>query len=557
MKAIILTIFLLGMISFCGAQYTRHIIELSDKKGTVHSLSNPQTFLSPDCIARRKQFNVNIDSTDLPVSDIYLDSILKSGKVEILNTSKWLNQVLIKTSDLTALNKISKFPFVKKRSPIANRPSPMKEEKFIETVKETNNGQSINISTANSINYGNSIKQVNIHEGEFLHNKGLQGNGIKIAVLDAGFYRYQNLGAFDSLRINGRFKMTWDFVENNSSVNEDDAHGMQCLSILAANLPGSFVGTAPASSYYLFRTEDVASEFPVEEQNWIAAAEKADSIGVQLISSSLGYNTFDDASFNYVYADMNGKKTMITRGATMATNKGMIVMNSAGNSGNSGWKYIIAPADGLDILSVGAVNSLKQTANFSSYGPTADNRIKPDIASVGWNTFLISTNGNISQGNGTSFSNPNIAGLIACLWQAFPEFSNKEIIQTVRKSSDRFNSPDNRTGYGIPNMRIAYELLDRERTIRKAKAILKTERIKIYPNPMADKITIVYNSSFNGKLSVQLLSIDGKLIRTKVFDVKENEYYFFPLNDLNTLSFGQYLLAYQDEIGAGTIRIMK
>ena len=557
MKAIFLSTCLAGMISFCNAQYTRHIIELNDKKGTIHSLSNPQTFLSPECITRRKQFNIAIDSTDLPVSTIYLDSILKTGKVEILNTSKWLNQVLIKTSDMAALNKISKFPFVKKKSPVANRPSTIKEEKFIETVTEVNNLQSTKRSAANTINYGNSIKQVNIHEGEYLHDKGFQGNGIKIAVFDAGFYRYQNLGAFDSLRINGRLKMTWDFVENNASVNEDDAHGMQCLSILAANLPGSFVGTAPASSYYLFRTEDVASEFPVEEQNWIAAAERADSIGVQLISSSLGYNTFDDASFNYVYADMNGKKTMITRGATMATNKGMIVMNSAGNSGNSAWKYIIAPADGEDILSVGAVNSLKQIAPFSSYGPTSDNRIKPDIASVGWNTFLISTNGNVAQGNGTSFSNPNIAGFVACLWQAFPEFSNKEIIQAVRKSSDRFATPDTRTGYGIPNMRIAFEMLDRERTIRKAKAILKTDRLKIYPNPMDDKITIVYNGSFNGKLSVQLLSIEGKLIRTSVFDVKENEYYFFLLNDLGGLGSGQYLLAYQDEIGTGTIRIIK
>ncbi len=557
MKAICLTTCLLGVISFCSAQFTRHIIELNDKKGGVYSLSNPQAFLSAECIARRKQFNIPIDSTDLPVSRVYLDSILKAGKVEILNTSKWLNQVLIKTSDMAALNKISKFPFVKKSSPIANRPSTTTAEKFIESITAANSIVSINGSTANAINYGNSIKQVNIHEGEFLHDKGFQGNGIKIALMDAGFYRYQQLSAFDSLRINGRLKMTWDFVENNASVNEDDAHGMHCLSILAANIPGTYVGTAPAASYYLFRTEDVASEYPVEEQNWIAAAEQADSIGIQLISSSLGYSTFDDASFNYTYADMNGKKTMITRGATMATNKGMIVMNSAGNSGNSAWKYIIAPADGVDILSVGAVNSLKQIANFSSFGPTADNRIKPDIASVGWNTFLISTNGNVAQGNGTSFSNPNIAGLVACLWQAFPEFSNTEIIQTIRRSSDRFGSPDNRTGYGIPNMRIAFEMLERERTIRKAKAILKTDRLKIYPNPVVDKLTIVYNGSFNGKLSVQLLSIEGKLIRTQVFDVKENEYYFFPLNGLGTLSSGQYLLYYQDEIGVGSIRIMK
>ena len=557
MKAIILTLVLQGIFCVGQAQYTRHIIELTDKKGTTHALSNPQTFLSSETIARRKQFNIAIDSTDLPVSKVYLDSIAKAGKVEILNSSKWLNQVLIKTTDQAALNKISQFPFVKKRSPIANRPSTINEDKFIETVTETNVSQTIVSTKATTLNYGNSSKQVNIHAGEFLHNKGFQGKGIKIAVLDAGFFKYQNIAAFDSLKINGQLKMTWDFVDNNASVNEDDAHGMQCLSVLAANLPGAFVGTAPAASYYLFRTEDAATEFPVEEQNWLAAAERADSIGVQMISSSLGYNTFDDALFNYTYADMNGKKTMITRGATMASNKGMIVMNSAGNSGSSAWKYLLAPADAVDVLAVGAVNNLKQVAPFSSFGPSSDNRVKPDIASVGWNTFLINTNGNVAQANGTSFSNPNIAGLVACLWQAFPEFSNKEIIETVRKSSDRYNNPDARTGYGIPNMRLAYGMLEKENNIRKAKGILKTDRLKVYPNPMTDEFTIVYNGKNNGKLSLQLLSIEGKLIRNLSYDVLENEYYFFNVNGLGSQASGQYILSYKDGLGAGTLRIMK
>lgn len=557
MKAIILTLVLQGILCIGQAQFSRHIIELTDKKGTIHALSNPQTFLSSEAIARRKQFNITIDSTDLPVSKAYLDSIAKAGKVEILNSSKWLNQVLIKTTDQAALNKISQFPFVKKTSPIANRPSTINEEKFIETVTETNASQTIASTKATTLNYGNSSKQVNIHEGEFLHNKGFQGKGIKIAVLDAGFFKYQNIAAFDSLKINGQLKMTWDFVDNNPSVNEDDAHGMQCLSVLAANLPGTFVGTAPAASYYLFRTEDVATEFPVEEQNWLAAAERADSIGVQMISSSLGYNTFDDARFNYTYADLNGKKTMITRGATMATNKGMIVMNSAGNSGNSSWKYLLAPSDAVDVLAVGAVNNLKQVAPFSSFGPSSDNRVKPDIASVGWNTFLISINGTVAQANGTSFSNPNIAGLIACLWQAFPEFSNKEIIETVRKSSDRYNNPDARTGYGIPNMRLAYGMLERESNIRKAKGLLKADRLKVYPNPMTDEFTIVYNGKTNGKLLVQLLSIEGKLIRNLSYDVLENEYYFFNVNGLGSQASGQYILSYKDGEGAGTLRIMK
>jgi hypothetical protein len=203
------------------------------------------------------------------------------------------------------------------------------------------------------------------------------------------------------------------------------------------------------------------------------------------------------------------------------------------------------------------VNNLKQVAPFSSFGPSSDNRVKPDIASVGWNTFLISTNGTVAQANGTSFSNPNIAGLIACLWQAFPEFSNKEIIETVRKSSDRYNNPDARTGYGIPNMRLAYGMLEKESNIRKAKGLLKTDRLKVYPNPMTDEFTIVYNGKTNGKLSLQLLSIEGKLIRNLSYDVLENEYYFFNVNGLGSQASGQYILSYKDGAGAGTLRIMK
>jgi serine protease AprX len=553
----IITLFLIAIASLCKAQNSRYIIELTNKQGSIHAVNNAFSYLSAESIQRKKKFNIVIDSTDFPVTPAYLDSIKLSGNVEILNTSKWLNQVLIKTTDQAALAKIRKFAFVKNHYAIAKKlNSGTKDQGIQGMMSKTSNIEDFS-NLANTLNYGSAGAQIYLHEGEFLHNKGLQGNGIKIAVLDAGFAKYQNIAAFDSLRLNNKILGTWDFVEKSNSVNEDDIHGMWCLSILGANIPGSYVGSAPRASYYLYRTEDVASEFPVEEQNWAAAAERADSLGVDIITSSLGYSEFDDPSFNYTYADMNGKKTIVSRAATIACQKGMIVTNSAGNEGARKWKFIIAPADVAEVLSVGAINVNKQVASFSSYGPTGDGRVKPDVTSVGWNTFLINLNGTVGQGNGTSFSNPNLAGLIACLWQAFPEFNNKEIINAVKQSADHYDKPDNRTGYGIPNMRQAFSILEKERKIKEAKLILKTNLIKAFPNPFSNKFTIVYKGISNGKIDFKLLGFDGKFIRHYNFDTIENEYHYFILDQLESLPVGQYFLQYFDGINAGTIRVSK
>ena len=540
------------------SQYSRYIIELTNKQGSTFSLSNPSAFLSEESIARKKRYNIAIDSADLPVNSFYIDSIKKAGNVEILNVSKWLNQVLIKTSDQNALNKISKFSFVKKRYPIAKRSLEVIDKSALGKLTQTgisNNGTADN--NKSSLKYGSSGPQIMLHEGEFMHEKGLQGQGIKIAVFDAGFFRYQNLAAFDSLRQKQRIKGTWDFVDRNSSVNEDDIHGMWCLSILAANIPGTYVGTAPQSNYYLFRTEDTFSEYPVEEQNWVAAAEKADSLGVDIITSSLGYSEFDDAGFNYTYADMNGLKTIVSRAAAIAIKKGMIVTNSAGNEGGKKWKYIIAPADVKDVLTVGAINISKTVAPFSSYGPAADGRVKPDVTSVGWNTFLINGNGGVSQGNGTSFSNPNIAGLVACLWQAFPEFTNIEILNAVRQSTDHYSKPDDRTGYGIPNFRMAYTALDKERQLRKVKEILKADDIKVFPNPISDRINVAFKNDNGTKIDFSLFSMDGKFIKSFHFDINQNEFHLFNLEQLDGIPPGQYILTYNNGIKKGSIRILK
>jgi hypothetical protein len=542
------------------AQPSRHIIELRDKKGTAYSLQQPGLFLTQKALARRQRYNISLDSSDLPVSSVYLDSIRQSGSVTILNTSKWLNTVLIQTTDPVALAKINGFPFVKQASPIANQPFTIQDpiEKFNETLNEipqvVSQPQSI---TEDFYQYGSMGNQVRIHEGEFLHNLGYRGEGMTVAVLDAGFLAYLTSPAFDSVRLQGKILGTWDFVKNEASVNEDNSHGMLCFSVMAANRPGFTVGTAPQASYYLFRSEDAFTEFPVEEQNWAAAAERADSLGVDLITSSLGYYQFDDPAYNHVYADMNGDKTLVTRAADMAARKGIIVTNSAGNSGGSTWKYIIAPADGDSVLAVGAVNTSKQIAPFSSFGPSADGRIKPDVASVGWGTVVTNTAGNPSSANGTSFSNPNLAGLITCLWQAFPEFNNMEILDAVRKSSDRYTNPDDRTGYGIPNMRIAYDILQQEKIKRNAVKILGDDHIKAYPVPFNDHLKILYKARGNAYLNMTMVDASGRIIAHKQVLTTTGQFYFIDFDGLGKVPAGVYFIRYEDRNGKGTISVVK
>ena len=254
---------------------------------------------------------------------------------------------------------------------------------------------------------------------------------------------------------------------------------------------------------------------------------------------------------------MNGIGTLSSKAASIAVSKGMIVTNSAGNEGNDPWKYISAPSDGIHVLSVGAIGSDKRIAPFSSYGPSADGRVKPDIISVGWNTQLIAGDGNVGIGSGTSFSNPNIAGLIACLWQAFPEFTNLEIIDAVIKSSDQYASPDNRRGYGIPNMRLAYLALENERNIRNAKRILTDKRILVYPNPFSSDFKIAYKAPSTGLFSWNLLNSSGQVLRSSVENVKKDEYYVFKVDQLDMLSKGIYFIHYSDDLGKSTMQIIK
>jgi len=454
------------MMAESQAQFTRYIIRLKDKGFSPYSLSNPSQFLTNRAIQRRARYGIMLDSADIPVTPRYIDSIRLAGAVTILNTSKWLNQVAIQTSDAAALAKIASFPFVLSQGPIASLVQPTEtpvNKKMDGPDPIPNNPPPFPQNVEDYYNYGQSYGQVRLHNGEFLHNRGFRGQGMHMCVLDAGFYHYLSLPTFDSARNNGQILGTWDFVAGNASVDEDHTHGMNCLSTIAANMPGVFVGTAPKASYYLYRTEDVSTEYPIEEQNWAAGAERADSLGVDVCSVSLGYYTFDNAIFNYTYNNMNGDYTMIARAADIAAKKGMMVVAAAGNEGNGAWHYIITPADADSIVAVGAVSTSGVVGSFSSYGPSSDGQIKPTLAAVGVNAIVASPSTGLPvTGSGTSFACPNLAGLITCLWQAFPEVNNISIINNLQMAANRFSNPDNRTGYGIPNMKKAFVQLEKQ-----------------------------------------------------------------------------------------------
>ena len=537
------------------AQYSKLIVQFKYKEGSAFTLGNAAPYLSPRALLRRSRQNILIDTTDLPVNQKFIDSLRLSGAVEIISQSKWLNQVLIQTTDQGALAKINLLPFVKQVQGVGYRASgtqPVAGDKHaLEKQTQTIPQKNLPRQMGDVISYGNSYNQVHIHEGEFLHNKGYRGQGIQIAVLDGGFNRFKTNTAFDSIRLNNQVLAERDFVAFDNSVNEDDQHGANCLSIMSANWPGKMVGTAPGASYYLVRTENVASEYPIEEHNWVVGAEFADSSGADMISSSLGYTEFDVPAFNHSYSNFYKNTTMVSRGATSAAKKGMIVMNSAGNEGNSSWKYIGFSADSDSVCAVGAVNNAGVIASFSSYGYPG--KVKPNIVSVGLGTVIAGSNNLPVTGNGTSYSNPNVAGLIACLWQAFPTFNNMQILDAVYKSSDRYFMPTDRYGYGIPNFKTAYRSLKRQVNL----AAYGANWLVATPNPFTKEITGTFVAQVDGNAKIELLNSGGTILFTQPFFIEKEEVYSFAFRNLDALQGGSYTVRYSDSLSNRSIILQK
>lgn len=521
--------------TFAQSNYTKYWVQFSDKNNTPFSISNPSQFLSQEALERRQKQNISIVQNDLPLTPSYMDSISSTG-AKIINKSKWFNAVSISIADTnlidSMLKKISTFPFVSRIDTVSR----MKKNK--DAMEENILPANFSFKSSDE-EYGLAFNQINMIKTNLLHAMGFRGQGMTIAVLDNGFFGAENMEVFNDLRNENRLLGTWDIVTGDANVYDDGGHGTNVLSTMAANLYGTMVGTAPKANYWLLHTEINTSEFPLEEDNWVAGAEFADSVGADMINSSLGYYTFDDTTMNHTYADMDGNTTRVTIGADMAASKGILVCNSAGNEGGSAWNYIISPADGDSVLAVGAVDENGIRTSFSSVGPSADGRIKPNVAAQGGNTIVAGAGNTIGKSNGTSFSSPITAGSVACLWQAFPNKTNMQIIDAVQKGASQANNPDNLLGYGVLNLANSFRMLNEENFNKYNKDNLPL----LFPNPFHDNLTLLFFPALSGQISIDLFDIAGKLIIAMKGDMPiEDTYYQYELKDASSLSRGIYWL---------------
>ena len=475
MKRILLlvlaTVFAATVFAQSPAKYW---VAFTDKKGTPYSIDKPEAFLSPRAIELRKAHGIAIDERDLPVNPDYVRQVLAfDTAARCFTTSKWLNGMTVYALREDMKEAVERLPFVDsvQRTDVPKEPLPTVEPAY---VFPGSGGQptfsyQADIQKNSDFDYGDATKQVHVNNVQWLHRMGFRGEGMQMMVLDGGFQNIDTISCFNILRDDHRLLGARNFVEPEKDPMRKHSHGTMVLSCIASYLPGKLVGTAPMVQVYVAQTEESGSEDRVEEDNWVAGLEYADSLGCQVLNSSLGYTVFDDSVNQRTYADLTGEVSRASRAATIAASKGLLICNSAGNEGGKKWNYIGAPADAKDILTVGAVNTKGKRAYFSSFGPTADGRIKPDACAVGRNTYVSTPVGIITLADGTSFSSPMLSGMVTCLWQAFPKKSNYEIIEAVHQAGDRNVSlngqpiiqPDSNDGYGygITDFLCAYNLL--------------------------------------------------------------------------------------------------
>ena len=454
-----------------------------DKPDADYYLSHPLEMLSQKALDRRTAQGIALDEKDVPVSQSYIDAVTASEGITVMAKSKWLNALHVRGSidDINALRNISfvsAIDFADRN--LNSRPG------SVQAVSQANRVNK-NLDVQANFGYGNSATQIQMLNGHLLHQNSFTGTGMTIAVLDAGFPGTDTSSLIQRAQQNGQILGGHNFVEGSDDVYTGGTHGSMVLSTMAGYADGSYVGTAPDASYYLFVTESMTYENPVEESFWVEAAEVADSLGVDVINTSLGYFHFDNPGYDHNYADLNGQQSFITRGANIAFTRGMFLVTSAGNSAGGSDPYVSVPADAFNTLTLGAVDGTELYAPFSSIGPTPDGRVKPDVMAMGLGSYVGSTTGELFAGSGTSFSSPITAGLVACLWQALPNLTNTQLLQLIRQSADRYANPDSQYGYGVPDFWAAYQsgLPLATETISK----LVTQPL-LYPNPAQSVLNI-------------------------------------------------------------------
>ncbi|MEO9966971.1 MAG: S8 family peptidase [Reichenbachiella sp.] len=501
-KHLILWLALSFLSQWTQAQTDRYVVFFTDKDNTSYSVDAPSEFLSAKAITRRENQNIAISETDLPVNASYVESIKDLG-ADTYFTSKWMNAVLVEaTADEIAT--IEDESFVLKTT-LAAPGQKLSAEPEAENITRASNNPSVGANV-------NSNKQLSMLHANTMHDEGLNGEGIWVAVFDDGFIDANLSAAFSHTFEDDKLKDVFDFITGGKNVFQYDDHGTGSWSCFGANFNTTLVGTGYAADISLYVTEDVNSEYRIEEFNWLFAAERADSAGVDIITSSLGYSDFDDPDMDYTTDDLDGKTSIISQAANFAIERGILVVTSAGNSGNSAdWPFISMPADVENIVSVGALDINYDLVSFSSIGPTADDRIKPEVVALGQEVTLLSEGNVITKKNGTSFSAPLIAGFAAAIWQKFPDLTNLELRDLLLSSSDNFNNPNNQIGYGIPdyNVAVGNEPL--------AVSDLIDESITIYPNPVTgDHVNLLIEQNLDLiPVKFKLYSSDGQLISEK------------------------------------------
>ena len=521
--------FLLILIiaNFGYAQIEDAWVYFNDKPSSATFLANPLSMLTQRAIDRRTAQNISIDISDVPVEQTYITQISAATGITVMAKSKWLNALHIRGTQtdiqaLTGLGFVNHVTFANHSLNPGGRIS--QNSNKIQAVNK-------NLDAQVSYNYGGSQNQIEMLNGHLLHQQNFTGQGKIIAVLDAGFPGVNSAAPFQNLITNNQILGGYNFPDANTNYFTRNNHGSNVLSTMGGFADGQLVGTAPNAQYYLFITEDVNSENPVEESYWVEAAELADYYGVDVINSSLGYFDYDNTNYSYQYNDMIGNKTFASRGANMAFNKGIVVVISAGNSGATAEPHIATPADAIGALTIGAVNSAEVYASFSSIGPSFDGRIKPDVCAKGAGTTVSSPSGTIYTSNGTSFSSPVMAGMVATFWSAVPNLTAQQVVNFVRQSADNYNAPTNQKGYGIPDFQLALT------NALNLETIDTNQSFVVYPNPSENQITFQLEKNQKGIL--YFYDVLGKNILTK--EISENNNTL----DIQNLSKGVYYYKFE------------
>ncbi len=535
-----LTVLLLLLITINSNAQEDAWVYFTDKPNVSEALANPITILTQKSIDRKQKHSIVIDERDVPVNETYISDLKTQTGITVLAKSKWFNAVHVRGTEgdikaLSVLNYIDTIDFADKGLNAESRSEDVQDKTEVEdeTVVFT---------------YGDTQNQVEMINADNLHVADFTGEGITIAVMDSGFPNVNIMGAFQRLRENGDLLDGYDFVNRNSDVyaNTVSSHGTRVLSTMAGFIQDEFVGTAPDASYYLFLTEDAGleNENPVEESYWVEAAERADSLGVDMINTSLGYTEFENSNYDYTPEDMNGQVAFISKGASIAVEKGILVVVSAGNAGALAWQTVGAPADSPNVLSIGGVDANGDYVSFSSQGGTAQvGYQKPDVVARAGAAYVINQNNTITQSNGTSFSGPILCGGIASLWQAIPDASPTEVMDYVRQSASQYTIPDDLLGYGIPDLDVARSLaLSIDESL--------IEDFSFYPNPVKNEINLRIPSSAN-QVELSIYNQLGQEILSQLI-LEDSK-----IINVSNLATGIYLMKFSTEITLQTFKFIK